>query len=91
MYLCIHGFLHDSAEDDSLKFKLHLDGAFNENIIQFLGHRSLNAMAEGEWLLSGEQIAHISAVIGQPLPTDLEMYIGVQSGPSSHRQPNPLR
>ncbi|VVO09749.1 pyocin S6 family toxin immunity protein [Pseudomonas fluorescens] len=57
MYLCIGGFLPDSAEDDSLKFELDLDDSFNDEIVQLLGYRSLNAMAEGEWLLATEQAA----------------------------------
>ena len=79
MYLCISGFLLDSTEDDSLKFELDIDGSFNEQIVQFLGHRSLNAMAECEWLLTSEQVAHLSSIIGQPLPTDLKLFIGVEA------------
>ena len=79
MYLCIHGFLPDNDEDDSLKFELDIDGSFNEQIVQPLGHRSLNAMAECEWLLTAAQIAHLSSIIGRPLPTDLKMFIGVEA------------
>lgn len=79
MYLCINGFLPDSAEDDSLKFELDLDGSFNDEIVQLLGHRNLNAMAEGEWLLTGEQAAQISKIIGQSLPTHLKLFIGVEA------------
>jgi len=79
MYLCIHGFLPDNDEDDSLKFELDIDGSFNEQIVQPLGHRSLNAMAECEWLLTSEQVAHLSSIIGQPLPTDLKLFIGVEA------------
>lgn len=79
MYLCITGFLAESAEDDSLKFELDLDAAFNDQIVQLLGHRNLNAMAEGEWLLTREQVVQISELIGQPLPTTLKMFIGVEA------------
>lgn len=79
MYLCISGFLLDSTEDDSLKFELDVDGLFNEQIVQLLGHRNINAMAEGEWLLTSAQIAKLSLIIGQPLPTDLKLYIGVEA------------
>nr|WP_256577481.1 pyocin S6 family toxin immunity protein [Pseudomonas sp. R37(2017)] len=48
MYLCISGFLPDSSEDDSLKFELELDSSVNDEIVNLLGHKSLNAMAEGE-------------------------------------------
>ncbi|APC17683.1 hypothetical protein BLL42_18825 [Pseudomonas frederiksbergensis] len=79
MYLCISGFLPDSAEDDSLHFELDLDGSFNDEIVQLLGHRNLNAMAEGEWLLADEQAAQISKIIGQSLPTHLKLFIGVEA------------
>lgn len=78
MYLCINGFLPDSVEDDSLKFELDLDSSFNDEIVQLLGHGNLNAMAEGEWLLTGEQAVKISNIIGQSLPTHLKLFIGVE-------------
>ncbi|UVJ46429.1 pyocin S6 family toxin immunity protein [Pseudomonas sp. LS1212] len=79
MYLCITGFLPDNAEDDSLKYELDVDISFNDQIVQLLGHRSLNAMAEGLWPLTSEQVAQISELIGQTIPTDLEILIGVEA------------
>ncbi|MGA8135650.1 MAG: pyocin S6 family toxin immunity protein [Pseudomonas gingeri] len=78
MYLCISGFLLDGADDDSIKFELDLDSSFNEKIMRLLGHKSLNAMAEGEWLLSREELEKISELIEQPLPTHLKMFIGLE-------------
>lgn len=77
MYLCIHGFLPDNDEDDSLKFKLKINGSFNDQIVQSLSHRSLDEMAEGEWLLTNEQVTRLSSIIEQPLPTNLDLFIGV--------------
>lgn len=77
MYLSISGFLPDENEDDSLKFDLDLKESYNSRILQLLGHRSLNAMAEGEWLLTKEQVIELSQIIGESLPTDLDLYIGV--------------
>lgn len=77
MYLSISGFLPDENEDDSLKFDLDLKESYNSRILQLLGHRSLNAMAEGEWLLTKEQVIEISKIIGESLPTDLDLFIGV--------------
>lgn len=79
MYLCISGFLPESSEDDSLKFEHDLDKSFNDKIVQLLGHKNLNAMAEGEWLLTDEQIARISEITGVSLPTDLKLFIGVEA------------
>ncbi|WP_248745779.1 pyocin S6 family toxin immunity protein [Pseudomonas sp. MWU12-2037] len=78
MYLCISGFLPDNADDDSLKFELDLDSRFNEKVMRLLGYENLNVMAEGEWLLSGEQLEQISELIGQSLPTHLKMFIGLE-------------
>lgn len=77
MYLSISGFLPDENEDDSLKFDRDLMESYNSRILQLLGHRSLNAMAEGEWLLTKEQVIELSQIIVESLPTDLDLYIGV--------------
>lgn len=79
MHLCISGFLLESSEDDSLKFEHDLDSSLNDQIVQILGHKNLNAMAEGEWLLTDEQIAHLSEITGIALPTDLKLFIGVEA------------
>jgi hypothetical protein len=77
LYLCISGFLRGVNVHDSLKFDLDLKESYNSRILQLLGHRSLNAMAEGEWLLTKEQVIEISKIIGESLPTDLDLFIGV--------------
>lgn len=79
MYLCISGFLPDSAEDDSLKFELDLSSSFNDQIVQLLGHQSLNEMASGEWLLTTEEAQQIALLINQPIPSDLKLFIGVEA------------
>ena len=79
MHLRISGFLLESSEDDSLKFEHDLDSSLNDQIVQILGHKNLNAMAEGEWLLTDEQIAHLSEITGVALPTDLKLFIGVEA------------
>lgn len=79
MYLCISGFLPDSAEDDSLKFELDLNASFNDQIVKLLGHKSLNEMASGEWLLTTEEVQQIALLINQPIPSDLDLFIGVEA------------
>lgn len=78
MYLCITGFLPNNAEDDSLKYELDVDAVFNDRIVQFLGHESLEVMAGGLWPLTCDQVVKISELIGQALPEDLDMLIGVE-------------
>jgi hypothetical protein len=79
MYLCISGFLTDSSEDDSLKFELDVDRSYTEQLVQLLGHESLSAMAECEWSLTIEQTEKISILIGEVLPKDLNLFIGVEA------------
>ncbi|MPQ69661.1 MULTISPECIES: pyocin S6 family toxin immunity protein [unclassified Pseudomonas] len=77
MYLCVSGFLPESTYDDSLKFELDLGSCFNEQVVQLLGHKNLNEMSAAEWLLDKEQLEKIAELIGQSLPADLKMFIGV--------------
>ena len=79
MYPCISGFLADSSEDDSLKFELDLDESLIQGILPILGLESINEMAAGEWLLSNEQLLRVSILAGRPLPTDLQMFIGLEA------------
>ncbi|MNJ68214.1 hypothetical protein D3C77_644430 [compost metagenome] len=79
MYLCITGFLPDIFEDSSLKYELDVDSTFNDQIIQLLGHASLNEMASGEWLLTAEQAQQIALLINQPIPSNLDLFIGVEA------------
>ena len=78
MHLCISGFLPNNSDDDLVKFELDVEGSFNDHILKVLGHKSLNSLAEGEWLLTDEQITHVSGIIGQVLPSDLKLFIGVE-------------
>ncbi|MFP3848303.1 pyocin S6 family toxin immunity protein [Pseudomonas sp. W5-01] len=77
MFLYIFGFLLDSTEDDSLKFEMKIDPSLNDEIVARLGHASLNAMAEGDWPLTSEQVTMLSSITGRQLPTDLKLLIGV--------------
>jgi hypothetical protein len=79
MYPCISGFLADSSEDDSLKFELDLDESLIQGILPILGLESINEMAAGEWLLSTEQIIKMSTLVDQPLPLDLQLFIGLEA------------
>lgn len=78
MHLCITGFLPNNNEDDLLKFQLYIDPYYNDDIVSFLGHRSLDAMSEGLWRLSREQIIGVSEITGNKIPIDLDILIGVE-------------
>jgi hypothetical protein len=78
-YPSISGFLAESSQDESLKFELDLDESHIQEILPILGLQSINEMAAGEWLLSSEQIMKLSALVGSPLPTDLQMFIGLEA------------
>lgn len=79
MYPCISGFLADSSEDESLKFELDLEESLIQAILPILGLQSINEMAAGEWLLSNEQVIKMSTLVGQPLPADLQLFIGLEA------------
>lgn len=79
MYLCITGFLPDNFEDSSLKYELDVDAAFNDQIVELLGHKNLNEMASGEWPLTAEQVQQIAALISETIPPDLDIFIGVEA------------
>ncbi|WP_213937635.1 pyocin S6 family toxin immunity protein [Pseudomonas sp. dw_612] len=79
MNLCITGFLPDNFEDSSLKYELYVDSTFNDQIVQLLGHKSLNQMASGEWLLTTERAQQIALLINQTIPSDLDVFIGVEA------------
>ena len=71
--------LPNNSDDDLIKFELDVDGSFNDQILKVLGHKSLSSMAEGEWLLTDEQVTLVSGIIGQALPSDLKLLIGVEA------------
>jgi hypothetical protein len=77
--MCITGFLPDSFEDSSLKYELDIDTSLNEQIVELLGHKSLNEMASGEWLLTAEQVQQIAGLVSETIPPDLDIFIGVEA------------
>lgn len=79
MYLCITGFLPGDNEDTSLKYELDVSPVFEQAIISLLEHKSLNEMASGEWLLTTNQVKQIAALINEPIPLDLDVFIGVEA------------
>ncbi|NWB50618.1 pyocin S6 family toxin immunity protein [Pseudomonas gingeri] len=77
MNLCISGFLPEGNDDEFIKYDLDVEPEFESELLELLGHASLNDMAVGEWPLTLEQVQQISAVIKQKLPLDLDLFIGV--------------
>lgn len=78
MFLWISGFLKDSDEDDSLKYDLTIRPEFEVAVMDVLGGRSLDESADGEWLLTGEQVQQVAKALNEQLPTDLDLFIGVR-------------
>lgn len=79
MYLCISGFLPDSAEDDSIKFELDVSPEFEQAVMDILGWVSLAAEANGELPLTDGQVQQLEIAIQQSLPKELELFIGVRA------------
>ena len=76
MFLWISGFLKDSAEDDSLKYDLTVRPEFEVAVMDVLGWKNLDESADGEWLLTGEQVQQVAKALNEQLPTDLDLFIG---------------
>ena len=79
MFLEITGFLAGNSEDSSIKFGLNVSPELELAVMEFLGWQSLAAECDGERLLTNDQVREIASLINEPLPTELEMYIGVRA------------
>lgn len=79
MFLEITGFLAGDNEDDLIKFELDVSPEFEQAVMDVLGWDSLAAEANGELPLTGRQIQQIEIAIQQPLPKELELFIGVRA------------
>ncbi|NNB42338.1 pyocin S6 family toxin immunity protein [Pseudomonas chlororaphis] len=79
MYLCITGFLPDGFDDTSLKFELDVAPEFEQAVMDILGLESLAAESDGELPLTSEQVSQIAVAIKEPLPDNLDMFIGVEA------------
>ncbi|QQZ44477.1 hypothetical protein IF690_13430 [Pseudomonas sp. SK3(2021)] len=79
MYLCITGFLPDGFDDTSLKFELDVAPEFEQAVMDILGWESLAAESDGELPLTSEQVSQIAVAIKEPLPDNLDMFIGVEA------------
>ncbi|MCQ3002500.1 pyocin S6 family toxin immunity protein [Pseudomonas syringae] len=79
MFLWISGFLKDDAEDDALKFDLVVKPEYEDAVLNILGWESLEESPDGEWLLSMEQVGQVSTAVNEPLPSNLDVFIGVRA------------
>lgn len=79
MFLWISGFLKDDAEDDALKFDLVVQPEYEDAVLNILGWKSLEESPDGEWLLSMEQVGQVSTAVNEPLPSNLDVFIGVRA------------
>jgi hypothetical protein len=79
MFLEITGFLLDDSEDDSIKFELDVDPEFEQAVMDVLGWERLETEVAGELPLTITQVQRIAAVIQEPLPTNLDLFIGVRA------------
>ncbi|WP_040066613.1 pyocin S6 family toxin immunity protein [Pseudomonas batumici] len=77
MYLCITGFLVDDSVDSSLKYELDVPPEFEQAVMDVLGWKNLADECDGDLPLTSDQIQQIASVIKEPLPSDLDLFIGV--------------
>jgi len=79
MFLEITGFLVDNSADDSIKFELDVKPEFEQAVTDVLGRESIAAEVAGELPLTTSQIEEIADVIKEPLPLDLDLFIGARA------------
>lgn len=80
MYLCITGFLVDDSVDSSLKYELDVRPEFEQAVMDVLGWKSLADECDGDLPLTSDQVHQIAFVVKEPLPGDLDLFIGVVAG-----------
>jgi len=79
VYLEITGYFPEDHEDDFIQFELDVNPEYEAAIRVILGWESLAAEVVGELPLSIAQIRRIERVIQQPLPENLDLFIGVRA------------
>lgn len=79
MYLEITGYFPEDHEDDFIQFELDVNPEYEAAIMHILGWESLAAEIVGELPLSIAQARRIGRVIQQPLPENLDLFIGVRA------------
>lgn len=79
MHLCITGFLTDDSDDSSLKYELDVQPELEQAVIDVMGWQSLAESPDGEWQLTDDQAQRIASVINEPLPSSLDLFIGVEA------------
>lgn len=77
MGIWITGYFPDDNEDQFIKYEHDVNAKFNDELLKFLGHTSLEELAIGMWSLTEDQVRQIAKIIQEPLPLDLEIFISV--------------
>ncbi|MDH1683630.1 pyocin S6 family toxin immunity protein [Pseudomonas chengduensis] len=77
MRICVTGFLPDDSDDDSIKFELIVSADQQQAVMDALGWQDLAEEADGELLLTDQQVELVSGAIGTPFPKGLDIFIGV--------------
>ena len=79
MHICITGLLSGDSDDTSLKYELDVPSQFEPAVLKVLGWQSLAESPDGEWLLTADQSQQIATAINEQLPSDLDLYIGLEA------------
>ncbi|WP_432443516.1 pyocin S6 family toxin immunity protein [Pseudomonas batumici] len=53
---------------------------FEQVVMDVLGWKSLAEESDGELLLTSDVVQQIASVVKEPLPNDLDLFIGVVAG-----------
>ncbi|MGY3255145.1 pyocin S6 family toxin immunity protein [Pseudomonas chlororaphis] len=78
MFLCIAGFFPDGHENEYVQFELDVAPGFNQAVLDLVGWSSLEeGVKHGVVALTATQVRQIESVLGQPIPSDLDICISV--------------
>ncbi|WP_124301468.1 pyocin S6 family toxin immunity protein [Pseudomonas chlororaphis] len=78
MFLCIAGFFPDGHENECVQFELDVAPKFNQAVLDRVGWSSLEeGVRHGVVALTATQVRQIESVLGQRIPSDLDICISV--------------
>ncbi|WP_420030071.1 pyocin S6 family toxin immunity protein [Pseudomonas chlororaphis] len=77
-FLCVAGFFPDGHENECVQFELDVAPEFNQAVLDRVGWSSLEeGVRHGVVALTATQVRQIESVLGQPIPSDLDICISV--------------
>jgi hypothetical protein len=77
-FFWISGFLKDDQVGDFLQYELTVPPESEVVILGVLGWENLDQSEDGDCLLTAGQVQQIAIALNEPLPTELDLFIGLR-------------